>query len=147
MGTPDIVAPGPAAAEFARSLLGVAPASTIANANAVLAAVATRRSLLPTDHAAAVGCLLVYYLDVECTIERIVSLNGVTSAQFLVSLAERVRADVSRADVGTGEAMLPSPSTIATMHQDRTKQLVLDLDHTSNDVAMGELVPHLCCMV
>ena len=139
--TPNIAAPGQAAVEFARSLLGVAPASMLERANAALVAVAARRSLLPTDHAAAVGCLLVYYLDVESTVEHVVALNDVTSAQFLVSLAARVRTDVMRSDVMDGEPMLPSPSALTTLHRDRTKQLALDLDHASNDIAMGELSP------
>ena len=128
---------------FATSIISLATQGVLDQAGAILTAVAAQRNQLPTDLAAVVGCLLVYYMDVDDTLKFVCSLDEPRSGQFLVALAQRVRSNVMRSDVAQGKAMLPSPAFTRTTQQDRTRQLSLDMEHSANDVAMGGVQPNI----
>ena len=89
--------------DFAKAIISLATQDVIDQAGAILKAVAEQRNQLPTDLAAVVGCLLVYYMDVDDTVKFVCSLDAPRSGQFLVALAQRVRSDVMRADVAQGK--------------------------------------------
>ena len=107
----DPVRPASEAQGFATSIIGLAPPSVLDRAGTILTAVAAHRNQLPTDLAAVVGCLMVYYMDVDAAVEFVSTLDAPRSGQFLVALAQRVRSDVMRADVAQASTLVRTPQS------------------------------------
>ena len=123
--------PRGAAADFSDALLDSAPKSILELASEIMGDVGNSRSLLPTDVAAAVGCVLVYYMGQAETASFLQSLDDMSSASFMVALAMRTYADVKQFDALSGQAALPSTSARLTPPGERRLGAAHDLERVT----------------
>ena len=117
-----------AALGFIDTLLGIAPKSVLELSGEIMGIVSKSRALLHTDTAAAVGCILVYYMEREDTASFLQTLDDPSAASFLVALAMRTQADVTRVDAFDGRDLLPSAAARLTPSGERKRGAAHDLD-------------------
>ena len=141
MGDGSEGATGTGRDEFVAAMLGIAPQSVLDTSASVMDAISRSRTLLLTDSAAAIGCLLVYGMGEQDAIAFLVELDALESERFMVSLAQRTHAEVTQSVAKAGEAMLPSPVATSIDPPGRVRRASFDLETSVNDVAMGEISP------
>jgi len=94
---------------------------------------------MPTDVAAAVGCVLIYYMGRMETVAFLRSLDDPQSASFMVALAMRTHADVKQIDEQSGYAVLPSASVRLTPPGARRLGAAQDLEKATRGISNGEI--------
>ena len=128
-----------AALGFIDTLLGIAPKSVLELSGEIMSLVSKSRALMHTDTAAAVGCILVYYMEREDAASFLETLDDPSMASFLVALALRTQADVNRADVLDCQDLLPSGAARLTPSGDRKRGAAHDLEMAKRGILNGEI--------
>ena len=128
-----------AANDFIDALLDSAPKSILELASEIMGDVGNSRALMPTDVAAAVGCVLIYYMGRMETVAFLRSLDDPQSASFMVALAMRTHADVKQIDEQSGYAVLPSASVRLTPPGARRLGAAQDLEKATRGISNGEI--------
>ena len=128
-----------AANDFIDALLDSAPKPILELASGIMGDISNSRALLPTDVAAAVGCVLVYYMERTETVAFLQSLDDPQSERFMVALALRTHADVRQLDMQQGRAVLPGTSARLTPPGERRLGAAQDLEKTTLGISNGEI--------
>ena len=129
------------AALFIDEILSSMPPSMLELVGGILVNVGQERAQLPSDTAAAAGCMLLYGMYADEAVVFVAALTPERSAAFLAALARRVRREASQAAAAGSDYQVTSPFAAPSQGLDRTRSAAQDLAEAGNDIQIGELDP------